>query len=201
MKLILLTIIFPLLLISCFAQEKELKGFSIANLGLTITDVTKRADALELEVTLKNKSSESVLTVLPKLDDSIKTNYFLTFNEDRKVLQVRRHLSLYPDYVLGMPEPCYSLKIIKEGQTYSETFSLGYPMAITSYVDVMKADIRRFSNFNAQIGVLPFDDSIYQILARRPFGHCVTPLDKIEGGNYSGQTLLEVQKILSSDSK
>lgn len=198
MKSILLTIIFQLFAISLFAQEKELKEFSTATLELTISDVKKTADALEIEITLKNKGLQSILTVLPKTDDSFKTGYFLGFDEKGKILQIRKHLFLYPSNVLCAPEPCYTLRIIKAGESYHERFIVGYPKAINSYLGGISVDISKYEKFNALIGILPFDNSIYEIPDRRPFGHCVMPNDKITEGIYLGKTLFEIQKILST---
>jgi hypothetical protein len=200
MKLILLTIIFPLLIISYFAQENESKNFSDAKLELTITDIKKNPSALEIEITLKNKGSNSILTVVPKIEDSFKTSYFLGLDERNKILQIRRHLFVYPPSILDAPVPCYTLHVLEKDKNYSEKFSLSYPLAMNSYLG-MNVDISKYSKFNAQIGVLPFDSDIYQIPNKRPFGHCVMPEDEIEDGIYKGKTLLEVQRILTADSK
>ncbi len=201
MKSILLTIFVQLFAISLFAQEKELKEFSTANLELTISDVKKTADALEIEITLKNKGLQNILTVLPKTDDSFKTSYFLGFDEKSKVLQIRKHLFLYPIYVLDAPDPCYTLVIVKAGESYRERVTLGYPKAINSYLGGMSVDISKYEKLNALIGVLPFDNSIYQIPNSRPFGHCVMSQDKITDGIYTGKTLIELQKVLSTGVK
>lgn len=201
MKSLILTALFLLLFIPSLAQERESKEFSVANLELTITDVKKKTDALEVEITLKNNGSDSILTVVPKIDDSFKTSYFLGFDEGNKILQIRRHLFLYPNSILDAPDPCYALYIIERGKSISEKFSLGYPMAINSYLFGMEFDISKYSKFSVQIGVLPFDKTIYQIPNKRPFGHCVVAHDKIDNGIYKGKTLIEIQKILPADAK
>jgi hypothetical protein len=200
MKPLTLTALFLLLFISCRAQEKETKGFSLEDLELTISDVKKTNSTLEVIVTLKNKSSESILTVSPIVTDNFKTSYFLGFNDESKTLQIRRHFFFYPNYVSDIREPCYALFIVEAGKSISENFVLGYPMAINSYLFGLETDISKYDKFNAQIGIFPFDNFIYQIRERRPFGQCVTPYDKIEDGIYRGKTLNEIQQILSANS-
>lgn len=201
MKPIFIALIFLLLFISSYAQEKEEKGFSPAKLELTISDVKKTKTTLEIEVTLKNKSSESILTMSPIIAADFKTSYFLGLNDRSKTLQINRHFFIYPNSVLDAPDPCYGLFIIEAGKSIREKFVLGYPMAINSYFFGIESDISKYDKFNAQIGVLPFDDAIYNYRNRRPFGQCVVAGDKIEDGIYKGKALYEIQKILSADAK
>jgi hypothetical protein len=201
MKPILLALIFLHSFIPCHSQEKETKGFSSNDLELTISDVKKTKTTLEIVITLKNTGSKSILTVSPKISDNFKTSYFLGFDDNGKTLQIRRHFFSYPNSVLDAPEPCYALNIIEAGKGISEKFVLGYPLAVNSYLLGLETDISKYDKYNAQIGVLPFDDAIYKIQNRRPFGQCVEPQDRIESGIYTGKTLIEIQKILSVDSK
>jgi hypothetical protein len=199
MKPLVLTVLFLLLFIPCRAQEKVTQEFSPADLELTVSDVKKTKTTLEIEITLKNKGSKGILTVSPIIADDFKTNYFLGFNDENKTLQVRRHFFSYPNYITDTPDPCYALFIVEAGKGIREKFVLGYPMAINSYLFGLKTDISKYDKFNVQIGVLPFDDTIYRIREKRPFGQCVMPDDKIESGIYRDKTLIETQQILSAN--
>ena len=199
MKPLVLIALFLLLFIPCRTQETGTKKFLPAGLELTVSDVKKTKTTLEIELTLKNKGSESILTVSPIITADFKTSYFLGFNDESKTLQIRRHFFFYPNYITDTPDPCYALFIIEAGKSIREKFVLGYPMTINSYLFGFESDISKYDKFNAQIGILPFDDAIYRIRERRPFGQCVMPNDKIEDGIYQGKTLVETQQILSAN--
>jgi hypothetical protein len=198
MRPILIAFIFLLLFVPCLAQEKKLKGFWAADLELMVSDVKKTKATLEIQITLKNKGTENVLTVSPIVNADIKTSYFLGFNSESKMLQIYRVLLSYPNDISHPPEPCYALYILEAGKSISEKFVLGYPLAVNSYFGAV-IDITKYNKFNTQIGVLPFDEAIYKIRNKRPFGQCVEPQDKIEDGNYSGKTLAQIQYILSAN--
>jgi hypothetical protein len=199
MKPILSGYIFLLLFIPCYARDNETKRFSPADLELTVSDVKKSKETLEIEITLKNKSRESIFIFSPIVADDFKTSYFLGSDEPSKTLQIRRHFFLPLNDVLHAPDPCYALYIIESGKSIREKFVLGYPLTVNSYFFGFEIDISKYDKFNARIGVLPFDVAIYNIRNNRPFGQCVHPQDKIEGGIYKGKTLIEIQEILSAD--
>ena len=166
---------------------------------LSVTNVKQKINALEVEVTLHNQSSQDVLVVSPASDDRTVTTYFLIPESKTKILQIRRYFYSYPANVLDAPEPCFGLVRVKAGEKYKESFSLEYPVAQSHFFTNPKIDLRTFDSIGFQIGVLPYDDFINKIPDSRPFGHCADGQDKISEGIYKDKTLLEVQNILKTN--
>ena len=166
---------------------------------VSISNVKQNPNTLEIELTFKNSSSQDVLLVSPSPTKKYETSYFLIPEEKTKLLQIRRYFFSYPSHVLGAHEPCFGLSKVKAGESYRENLSLKYPFAQTHFFLNTKIDLTTFDSISFQIGVLPDDDFINKIPDLRPFGHCAMWHDKISGGIYKGETLLELQNILKTN--
>ena len=92
------------------------------------------------------------------------------------------------------------LKRLKPDDTYKEVFSLSYPLAENDYILPAKIDIGKYSLVQVYIGIMPFDEGIYKIHDRRPFGHCVMYDDLVSDGPFKGKKLIDIQEIVESKS-
>lgn len=162
-----------------------------------IINVTQKSNNLEIEIALKNNSSQDILLIAPDVGEP-ETRYFIFLEKETKTINIRRHFFSYPNNVLDANEPCFGLIRVKTGETYKENISLNYPLAET-YIFNNKTDLRNFDSLNFQIGILPYDKFISGIPDSRPFGHCAVSQDEISNGNYKGKNLMEIQNILKSN--
>ena len=164
---------------------------------VSISNVKQKSNSLEIEITLKNDSSQDILLIAPDVGEP-ETIYFIFLEKENKTIKIRRHFFIYPSNVLDAGEPCFGLIKVKTGETYKENISLNYPLAET-YIFNNKTNLRSFDSLNFLIGILPYDKFISDIPDSRPFGNCAVSRDEISNGNYKGKNLMEIQNILKSN--
>ena len=78
---------------------------------------------------------------------------------------------------------------------------LAYPKSPNNLPIPTTIDLRSARSIRFELGVLPFDQSISEILSQMPLGNGVNGDERIVEGPYRGKTLIEVQKLLSSKSR
>jgi hypothetical protein len=166
---------------------------------LSITKLDLRSDRLEIEITLNNQTGQDLFMVSPSQTERAKTRYFLNLDEQTKELQVNRLFYSYPAHAIieGDP-PCLTLTRVLAGQTYKDTISLMYPNPANNLPIPQMIDLRRVASIRFQLGIFPFDAAIDETQRTRPFGRCAVAQDRINRGEYKGQSLIQIQRVLAA---
>jgi len=166
---------------------------------LTIANVIQNEESLEIEIVFENTTDGDLFILVQNPRSKTKTNYFLTADEKNGMLEIRRHFYFFPpEVVTGVEYPCFALNRIKSKEVYSETVLLKYPVSPTYLFFDTSTYIGKFTSFSFQLGVLPFDESVTEILDKRPFGRCVNGQEIIPDGVNRGQSLFELQRIVKA---
>lgn len=173
--------------------------FLVLGQNLSIANLKRQANSLEIEIFFKNSGSQDVYLVSPNPSSKYETTYFIIPEDETQTLKIRRYFYSFPSNVLDAPEPCYGLIKVKAGEGYKENLTLGYSSANSNYFTKANVNVSAFHWISFQIGVLPYDVFIGNIAVSRPFGNCGEAQDKISGGQYSGKRLIDVQKILKTN--
>ena len=188
-----------LLVICAFLLMQGALGASAQELN--ITNINQTSDTLEIEIILNNKSAADIFVVSPNPRERSKTVYFLTFDDTTKEVQIKRGLYSFPPYVIiEHDSPFFYLTRVRPGESHKEVVQLAYPRSPDNLPVPTTIDLRSARSIRFELGVLPFDQSISEILSKKPFGNGVNGDERIVEGPYRGKALIEVQKVLSSKS-
>jgi len=185
--------ILRILIVQCLFQ---IAVVSAQNLSIASAELTKTE--IRLEIMLENNTDNDFLLLTPDSKKRDETRYYLTLDENKRVLGVRRNFYSYPDYITDVRLQCFSLKRIPRHSIVKEFLTIQFPVSTTYLTIDLKLDLRKVISVQAYLALLPIDESIAALQRERPFGDCFDGSEKIQDGSYQGKKLFEIQHIVRS---
>ena len=161
-------------------------------------------DKWDFEVTVRNVGSRAVFVMTgPRRVDNSKGPYVSWADLRPGILEVSIQVYPPPPYFFIANNAGVKLQELPAGASHKELLSVSLPIPETlpPYGDTprrAKIDPKQVLMITAAVGILPDDEGIRDLLARKPFGPFVHGLEEVTKGASKGKRLFELQGVYYS---
>lgn len=163
-------------------------------------------DKWEFEMTIQNVGSRTVFVMTgPTRVNGVKGPYLSLADNQSATLEIGIQVYPPPPYFFIANKAGVSLLELPAGASHKEVFSISVPIpeTVPRYGETPvrgKIDPKQLQFITASVGILPDDEGVRDLLARKPFGSFVNGVEELTKGASKGKRLIDLQTIYRSPS-